>query len=278
MKRILVPCDFSVQAKNAFALALDIARINMAEVIVLRVMERHLDYEAVSPDLSTYVSVEATDKREQHAREEFEKMKAAHSTSVACRMAIVKGAVTDSILEFIDKEDISLIVMGTKGASGLQEVLIGSNTEKIVRFSKVPVIAVPQAVMLTDIKHIVLPSVLELNQADFIKQVKELQHLLNAVLWILVIVDRSSGRSQNEIRKQMEDFVSHYHLTNCVLKIREDESIEKGIINFTSQVNADMIAMATHSRRGLAHLFSGSITENLVNRVSCPIWTYTIRK
>ncbi|CAN5368964.1 hypothetical protein BH10BAC4_BH10BAC4_18120 [soil metagenome] len=168
--------------------------------------------------------------------------------------------------------------MGTTGAAGLREVLIGSHTEKIVRFSKVPVIAVPQDVELKDIKHIVLPSTLELNQVDFISQLKELQSVLNAVLWILVIVTNNKSGSQSEIRTQMEDFVKHYHLTNCVLKIREDESVEKGIINFTTQVKADMIAMATHSRQGLSHVFSGSITEDLVNHVSFPIWTYTIKK
>jgi nucleotide-binding universal stress UspA family protein len=48
-------------------------------------------------------------------------------------------------------------------------------------------------------------------------------------------------------------------------------------MRFTNDINADMIAMATHGRKGLAHFLSGSIAEDLVNHVSCPIWTYILK-
>ncbi|CAN5183741.1 hypothetical protein BH23BAC2_BH23BAC2_01360 [soil metagenome] len=49
-------------------------------------------------------------------------------------------------------------------------------------------------------------------------------------------------------------------------------------MNFTVEIKADMIAMDTHSRKGLAHLFSGSVTEEVVNHMDCPIWTYSIEE
>jgi nucleotide-binding universal stress UspA family protein len=60
--------------------------------------------------------------------------------------------------------------------------------------------------------------------------------------------------------------------------VRSEFSEEAGIIDFTEEIKADMVAMATHGRRGLAHLFAGSIAENTVNHITCPIWTLSLRK
>jgi nucleotide-binding universal stress UspA family protein len=49
------------------------------------------------------------------------------------------------------------------------------------------------------------------------------------------------------------------------------------VINFAHSIDADMIAMGTHGRKGLAHILSGSLTEDVVNHVECPTWSYTIK-
>ena len=76
----------------------------------------------------------------------------------------------------------------------------------------------------------------------------------------------------------MEEFTRHYTLTNYSLNTRNDFSEQDGIINFAHEIKADMIAMGTHGRRGLAHLFMGSVTEDVVNHVDCPIWTYVYKR
>jgi hypothetical protein len=76
----------------------------------------------------------------------------------------------------------------------------------------------------------------------------------------------------------MEEFARHYALSNYTLNTRNDFSEQDGIINFAHEIKADMITMGTHGRRGLAHLFMGSVTEDVVNHVDCPIWTYVIKK
>jgi nucleotide-binding universal stress UspA family protein len=216
-------------------------------------------------------------KLQEDARESFRKMKSEHSRQEEITFRTESGSVTTRILEFIEKEKIDLVVMGTNGATGLNEYLIGSNTEKIVRFSKVPVFVVRKAVNLSSIRHIVLPTTLELNQVDFINKIKELQKLLDASLWLLV-VNRPGDDLKTEARRaDLRDFVAHYNITNYVLKVHDDENVESGIVNFTDRVGADMIAMGTHGRKGLAHLFAGSFTEDIVNHVTCPIWTYKIK-
>jgi hypothetical protein len=76
----------------------------------------------------------------------------------------------------------------------------------------------------------------------------------------------------------MEEFARHYKLTQYTRNTRNDFNEPDGIINFAHEVKADMIAMGTNGRRGVAHLFMGSVAEDVVNRVDCPIWTYVVRK
>ena len=84
------------------------------------------------------------------------------------------------ILDYITENHIELVVMGTKGASGLRELLIGSNAERIVRRSSCPVITVRTYEKLRDIKNIVFPNSLEVEQDDLVEHVKVLQRFLKA--------------------------------------------------------------------------------------------------
>jgi nucleotide-binding universal stress UspA family protein len=277
MKRILIPCDFSTTAQRAYTFALDIAKRNNSEVFVLNVLDIPFMYDSYSVEVPTYLNPQLWKELEDRAREEFNKMKSTHSfQDVTFRME--QGQVTMTVLDFIGKENIDLVVMGTSGATGLDEYLIGSNTEKIVRFAKVPVFAVRKAVNLASIKNIVVPTTLALDQTAFITKLKEMQAFFGAELHFLLINKPSTLKRSKDQKAEMEEFVKHYKIDKYTLNMRDDFTEEAGILGFAKETKADMIAMATHGRSGLARLFSGSITEDVVNHVECPIWTYSLRK
>ncbi len=278
MKKILVPCDFSQSAQQAYTFALDLAKKVDAEVYVLKVIDVPFMYDAYSVDPPLWLNKELWKKLEDDARESFNKMRGSHSRQHDITFRIVEGSVTLTILDFIEKEKIDLVVMGTHGSSGFDEVMFGSNTEKVVRFSKVPVFAIRRAVNISSIKNIVFPTNLALDETSFITKLKELQEWFGATLHIVTINTPYNMRTGKATRAQIEEFAKHYGIRNYTPNIRSEFSEEAGIIDFTDEIKADMVAMATHGRRGLAHLFSGSIAENTVNHISCPIWTSTLRK
>jgi nucleotide-binding universal stress UspA family protein len=74
----------------------------------------------------------------------------------------------------------------------------------------------------------------------------------------------------------MNDFVFEFNLTNYSTHIYNDTNIEKGIINFSNSINADIIGMCTHGRTGFAHFFNGSISEGLANHAIRPVITFKI--
>lgn len=276
MKKIIVPCDFSDQAVEAFRLALDLAALINGQVHLINVIELPVMHDTV---LMPTLSFEENLMKELKAGAEtqFTKLKSQYGGSAKVESVVLYGATSISILDYVSENNIDLVVMGSKGASGVKELVIGSNAEKIVRRSEVPVLVVKKYVELASIKNIVFPSTLQHDHEDLVTKVKELQDIFKATLHIVYI--NTPGNFTRDIitTKRLNDFVRRYMFTNYTTSVFNDNYEESGVINFTHTIGADMIAMGTHGRKGLTHLLSGSVTEDIVNHVDCPIWTFTFK-
>ncbi len=279
MKRILVPCDFSAPARQAYKFALNLATASKGEIIVVYVVPTPIIYETTFGIQPYPLNPLVIEELEENARKAFERMKKVIRAPSNMKISFLSTYedLIPGILSLTKRKKIDLIVMGTHGSKGVEEFMVGSNTEKIVRLSTVPVIALRKAPTLTSIKNIVFPSTLELNQTVLMKYVKSLQNFFDATLHILFINTPSHFKKDQDVKGAMLDFVNHYKLANYTVNFRNDRYERSGILDFVNEINADMLAMATHGRRGLAHLFSGSVTESVVNHIECPIWTYNLR-
>ncbi len=276
MKKILVPCDFSEQAISAFRMAVDLAQQAEGEILLLHVVEIPVMHDtAIVP----VVSFEEALLKELSvkAEKEFNALRIQFgSPTITISERVVFGGTARMISDVIHEEGIDLVVMGTRGASGLRELLVGSTTEKVVRNASCPVMAVKGYTDVKAIKNIVFPNSLELEQEDLMMKVKALQHFLQATLHVLWVNTPSNFTRDTITRERLNEFVNRFMLKNYTLNIFNDPYEEDGIIHFTKSINADMIAMGTHGRKGLLHIMSGSVAEDVVNHVGCPIWTYTI--
>lgn len=278
MKRILVPCDFSLQSRAAYKTAMNLASQTGGEVVLLHVSFIPTVYDglgtepmAFSPDYFTAL--------EKEIKSEFEKMKKEVGVpTVKSRLELIYGDVLISIKDFVKTNQMDMIVMGSSGSSGIAEAFIGSNTEKVVRHSSVPVLAVKDYVNISSIKKILLPSLLNLDETEFVKKLKELQKFLGATIHVLFINTPTHFMRDADAKASYDEFVKQYKLENCEFHFRNYRREEDGIIDFASAEKMDLIAMATHGRKGLAHLFNGSITEDVVNHITGPVWTYAMKK
>jgi len=276
MKKILVPCDFSDPAVQAFKMAVEIATQSNGEVILLNVVELPVMHESVLMPTLSFEEAFIKDMRA-HAEKNFNKMKEKWAKEGPKVSSFVEfGATTPTIRDFVKDKKVDFILMGTHGASGVKEFFIGSNTEKIVRTSGVPVMAIKKQVKLSAIKNIVYPTTGSVVHEEIVNEIKDLQNFFKAILHVLYINTPSSFRRDMEIKPQLKAFAKRFMLKDFTLNVWNDYSEEEGLKNFVLETKADMIAMATHGRRGLNHLMSGSIAEDAVNHINCPIWTYKI--
>jgi nucleotide-binding universal stress UspA family protein len=276
MKKILVPCDFSDPAVQAFKTAVEIAGKSEGEVVLLNVIELPVMHESVLMPTLSFEEAFIKDMKA-HAEKNFKKMIDKWAKDGPQVSSFIEfGGTTPTIRDFVKDHDIDLIVMGTSGASGVKEFFIGSNTEKIVRTAGVPVMSVKKYAKLSSIKNIVFPTTVEMDQEDITAHVKELQNFFKATLHILFVNTPSSFKRDLEIRTQMKAYAKRFMFKDYTLNVWNDYSEEEGLKNFVMETKADMVAMATHGRRGLNHLMSGSIAEDAVNHIDCIIWTYKI--
>ncbi|HLF35226.1 MAG TPA: universal stress protein [Cyclobacteriaceae bacterium] len=287
MKKILVPTDFSEQAKNALDFAIQIARRSEAAIILLNV----LDY----PGLSTVWMgglniIGGTEPPADHLDETFvnslldkakdelaDSIRTAGGTGMNITPKVEIGNPYFCISEKITAEDINLVVMGTRGISGLEDVLIGSTAEKVVRLSQCPVITIKQKCELNKIKHMIFASNFEEKQDHIVEELLKMQQILDATLHLVKVNTPNNFQSNQVMTREMKEFVEKYGIRKYTTNLYNDYLEEDGIIHFAEDIDADMISLATHGRTGLMHLLSGSIAEDVVNHARRPVWTCRIK-
>lgn len=274
MKKILVPCDFSAAAIEAFKFAVAMASKTNGTVNLLHVVELPVLY-----DSAAVMSFEQAymDDRRKEVEADFAKLKKkwAKDKPVKVKAHVEYGAIVQVIRRMILETKADLVVLGTHGAKGLKEFTVGSNTEKIVRSSPVPVISLKKE--LKTVKNIVLPTPPDFSLEQLTMEVKALQAFFGATLHVLFVNTPARFRTDGQIKQVMNDFTKRFMLKNFTVNVYNDISEEEGIRNFSAQVKADMIAMRTHGRRGIAHLAVGSVAEDVVNHIDCAIWTHVLK-
>ncbi|MEN2413944.1 universal stress protein [Flavobacterium mesophilum] len=274
MKRILVPTDFSEHAEDALKVAAQIAKKNNSEIIILHMLELpHQMNDAILGGASIPETMLFMKKANETLDEVSSKP---YLDGISVTEIVKMDKPIHGILQVSKDYEVDLIIMGSHGSSGVEELLIGSNTEKVVRNSEIPVLVIKKDISDFKVTDIVFAS-------DFSDETKKpFNKLLNftkffgAKIHLVTICTPNSFKPTHVMEKAMKNFVTEFNITNFTTQIYNDTNIEKGILNFSNSINADIIGMCTHGRTGFAHFFNGSISEGLVNHAVRPVITLKI--
>lgn len=279
MKRILVPTDFSQQAEYALDMAYHIAKKTGAEIYLMHVVEDttissfNVTGEATIPDVQDKIFVvKLIEKARKQLKEDSRRY-----NDVTIHSKLRVGDPYHNIRDIIVDQNFDLVVMGTKGSSGLEEILVGSNAEKVVRYAKCPVLTLRDKPGSYDFKNIVYASGLLEAESSAINIIKDFQKIFDSTIHLVRINTPNNFERDSKSYAYMYDFIKKHNIENYTLQIYNDISEEEGIIYFSDKVNADLIAMATHGRTGFAHLLTGSIAEDVVNHSNRPVLTYVVK-
>ena len=280
MKKILVPLDFSEESKRALTFAVELAQKASSELVLLHIVEypvgasvdpTGINYYSLDPALMDVIKKNAQEKMSEVASQRV-------PTELKVQQLIQMGDPFLGINGAIEDEAVELVVIGSKGATGLKEVLVGSNAEKVIRHARCPVITVKKPVTVAEISNIAFASDFTDGQEDLILKLKQLQHFFHATLHLVKINTPNNFERDTLTKELMRDFASHHMLENYTLNIFNDLYEDEGLIYFAKEIDADMIAIGTHGRTGIAHLMAGSIAEDVANHAKRPIWTYRLKK
>jgi len=178
----------------------------------------------------------------------------------------------------ISERKVDLVVMGTAGHSELEHMIIGSNTEKIVRMSHCPVLTMHARPASKEFKNIVYATSMDKDEEVFSRIVRATQKLYDATIHLVRINTPGNFQRDFVVKKYMQDFAKKLQLKNFTLNVFNDVSEEEGIIYFADSIDADLVAMATHGRTGFAHVLAGSIAEDVVRHSKRPVLTFVTQR
>ena len=276
MKKILVPIDFSDASVNALKVACQLALRFDAGLYLLHVNEMipyvipvtEYAYTATAVDIETYNK----EKYEHIQQLKKNVLREAPYSNLDITVAVEAGVMVPVVKKVAEEEFADLIVMGTLGASGWKEVLIGSNTERIIRHAPCPVLVIPEGVQELTVERVLVPTTLKPDQIRVFKTAKAWQEFLGFDVEALYVGDPLNAGAHGNVESEKNRLTEETGLRHVYLHLNTlDVKVEDAIRTYAKQAEADLIIMGTHQRHGLSHLLFGSLTENTANHAHVPV-------
>ena len=274
MKTILVPTDFSANADNALNYAIELAKIENAKLILLHAFETNYESGAVSYNL--IAEEKASLEIQSNKRLQTIGYKIELSSKLKYECISVEGFVIDVILNLIEEQEIDLVVMGTKGASGLSGVIFGSNTTKVIEKAKCPVIAVPEGAIYMGFGKITYATDYHENDIQCLKKVIEIAEPLNAQVNILHIsINPHSEEIERETMKTFMDEINHkITYSNLSFQLINGASINASLEEYLESNATSLMVMSTHRRDFFDKIFGSSITKHIAYKIKTPLMVF----
>ncbi|MGK4568573.1 universal stress protein [Flavobacterium sp. 3HN19-14] len=273
MKKILFPTDFSKASLNAFRYALELAHSCDAEIITLHVymvpaIDQGAEFGAAPYLLETYDILEMSNF------ENFKgKVPLLHTIAeeqgkgdVCISNVLKEGDLVSNILELIKAEHIDYVVMSTKGASGIEEIFLGTVTAKIMTSTKAVVLGIPESAVFQPVKRIGFATHFKADEVKSLKRVISIAENFNARVDCIYV--RTPGDKVNEV--VIADWELNFK-DKVTFNIIENASVESAIIDFTMSNGINMLAMFNHRHGFFESLFHESRTKKMAYHTHIPL-------
>lgn len=277
MKNILVPTDFSKNAKNALNYAVAIAKKDMAKITLVHAF--HVSY--IAPEIPIEFLAAEIDLAEKTSHSQLNALvKKVESENLICETICKQDFALDLILEVATKRKPYLIVMGTKGASGLEALIMGSNTAKVIELAKCPVIAVPEKAKYKPIKNITYATNYLSSDIDALKKLIEIAKLFEAQISLVHIANEKNATYQEDttLNKFITKVKNRTNYDKLEFKLIYGEHFVEELENYIKNGETDLLAMSTHHRTIYDKLFGTSYTKKLAYYSNIPLLAFHYKK
>lgn len=272
MKAILVPTDFSENANTAIEYACELAKSLGAEVLIINIFTPPVtQYNVISPLIE-----EETGRARKLAKEKLasiSKVVQSQYKSIICNTNFFVGTIVGIIEQLISEDKADLVVMGTKGASGLDKMLFGSNTAHVIEKVKCPVLAIPRYCPYKAPERIVYATDFNNEELDHIETLVSFSKAFHAELMIThITTDKSALMSEEMLKRNFAKRVSTItEYPSIAYFVGYEENINKALESFSTRVNADWIAMYTRERKMFERLYNPSLTKAMAYQTKIPL-------
>lgn len=278
MKTILVPVDFSDNSKNALDYAIQLAKKLELQLILLHAFHPSMA-EALkdSYKILNHEDIVGTPTDMKLLLSDWKNAVIKAEPDLKCETIFLENSLTDELNDLVDENSVDFIVMGTKGATGLKSVFIGSNALKIIETAICPVMAIPTDYKFKDLKNIAFASDYHDSDKDSLNFLVSLSKPFHSKLEIVHIAnDDIKPRFEEDllshfvekIKKSVDYKKMDFHL------IEGEDNIAEALSAFIKKHNIDLVGISTVDRILSGPLFNRGITKEMAHHIQVPLLAF----
>jgi len=273
MENILLPTDFSGNARNAINYALNLYKDERCKFYLLNTYTPiiyNYDYRMSAGgylgdvvDIIRENSIEKLDEIEKELKENFNNPK--HQFETISSFSLL----TDEIKDLVDKYTIDLIIMGTKGATGAKEVLFGTNTIHVIKKSKCPVLAVPDGYFFEKPKEILFPTDYKIDYSEkHLQNLKTIVKLFKSKVHVLNVsygtdLNEKEIKNKEKLNNLLIDFNDAYYRVH-------DQEIPEAITEFQKSTYIQLLMMINNKHSFFENLFFKPVINQIGFHLNIP--------
>ncbi|MGB0525118.1 MAG: universal stress protein [Flammeovirgaceae bacterium] len=264
MKKVLLPTDFSENAFHGISYGIQLLKSIPCEFYLL-----HTFY--TTDTIGVLISVLDILEKEakQVLQQEADKISATFpELDLTIHCVTQLGSLNVAVKEFIQQEDIDLVVMGTEGTSGIDEVFWGSHTSRLIREINCPILAVPNHYPFTPPKEVLIALDYEMEQ-KMNGQFTPLQEIMASYQPEFTFLNVLSPEDVYQATDLHPSWIKKYANSTKVIEYSED--VVKSIEKYISRWSTDMLVMVAHDYNFYEKLFHRSHTKKVVEETSVPV-------
>ncbi len=271
MTNFIVPVDFSVESLKGLDWVILFSQKKPVNIQLVYVLSN-----------STNFQPSVVDQEHKHAQASFEKLLKEYQPKLGSdskmRFIIKKGKIYREVVNQVQSYKNGVISASTHGASGFEELFIGSNALKIIAATEQPVFTIRKSIP-NQIKKIVVPIKLERNTRQKAPLVAEIATIFGAELHVIAITTSKNKRDMVRLEsyaKQVEGYFTARGL-NCVSKSLIGENLSDLTCNYAEAVNADLISIMSDSLDKW-NVLVGSYAQQMLSKSGTPLLNITPKK
>jgi len=266
--KFLVPTDFSECAQHASRYAIELAKKADAEVVFLHLMSIPIDWINLDKKhrASSYPSVTQKVQRVDDKLEEWNQI--ATEKGVKSSTHVHYNESKRFINKFSQEVNADMIIMGSYGANEMKNFFVGTNTQQVVRFSKVPVLVIKK--QLKEVTKVSLVSDFSDENIQSEQLITDFIKLTDSELHLTFVNTPLNFNNSRVIQKRLKNFQSDFNFITHT-HIYNDFQFEDAVKNFCKDYDIDLLIMHTHGRKGFDRVVAGSLTENVIANLDIPV-------
>ncbi len=266
MKNILIPTDFSACADFAVDAGIQLAERFDTQVHLLHCLPAQKTWQKKDPNAQLERSKAIKNAETLLASTVKEHPNLSFTTK------ITSGKLPIEVAAYAEQVNVDLVVMGSHGASGRSEYLIGSNTQKVVRKIHLPVLVIKDKLANLNFEKVVFATNLNQEEKEAFARFKDfVKHFLPEIHIVYINNDPFFGLPYVHTKEILEEWKVLAKPFECKTHYFSAYTIDQGIRALSEDIGAHLVCISNHQRHPMKRMFAGSNVEALVNHSNLPV-------